>query len=475
MPVQNPCEEYNANLSRWTLVQDAVKGEAAIKAGRDLYLPLFLPHDEPRYKALLQRAVFTGYTARTLKGLTGAVFRKPPETELPPQVEYLSEDYDGSGESLDQLGKIVCDNLLQFGRIGLLVDHPSASEGLTKAQTDALNLRATIAPYPAVAVINWRAVKIGGALVLDMVTLKETASEAVDYFTMKETVQYRALMFDEARTYMQRIFDKDGNQIGQDIYPKKADGKPWKEIPFVFIGATDNRPSVDDAPLYDLAVLNVAHYRNSADYEEASHMHGQGTLFINPGEMSAETFSALNPNGITVGARRGHVLGNGGSAMLLQMEANGAAFEAMKDKVEQMKAIGARIVGLSRVQETAEAVKINASSETSTLKTIAGNASEGIEKALEFVCEFMGGDPEKATFTLNQDFFDQSMSPQEALVFLQLIDRGDIAQSDLRDRLRNTGWISGDRTDDLIDKEAEKAKDDGVGLEKKKILAKDAE
>ena len=471
MPVNVACQEYIDNLDRWSLVKDAVKGEDAIKSGRDKYLPFFVPHDEPRYKAYIQRAVYTNYTGRTLNGLVGAIFRKPPVFDLPTVIEYIEEDFDGSGQSLDQLGRIVCEDLLSTGRIGLLIDYPPTPEGLTKEQTDNFQLRATIATYPAESIINWRAVNVGGKLILDMVVLKETVYIPKDEFTVKADTQYRVLTFDENRIYIQRIFDKDGTPKQKDIYPKMAGNKPWREIPFIFCGSSNNRPEIDEASLYDLACVNIAHYRNSADYEEAAHMHGQGTLFINPGEMSADTFASLNPNGITVGARRGHVLGNGGSAALLQMQANSAAFEAMQNKVEAMKGIGARIAGLqTKVQETAEAVRINASSETSVLKTLTGNAAEGIEKALEYACLFMGGDPKQVHFTLNKDFFDQDMTPQEALVWLQLVDRADVSQADLRGRLRTTGWLEADRTDEDIDASIKDEETSGSGLKNKKVI-----
>lgn len=42
----------------------------------------------------------------------------------------------------------------------------------------------------------------------------------------------------------------------------------------------NNNPYPDNAIMYDLATLNISHYRNSADYEETMFVVGQATLFV---------------------------------------------------------------------------------------------------------------------------------------------------------------------------------------------------
>lgn len=104
------------------------------------------------------------------------------------------------------------------------------------------------------------------------------------------------------------------------------------EIPFVFFGANDNDESIDDAPLYDLAVLNLAHYRNSADYEEGNFISGQPSLFITglTKEWVSDIVNQGNP--IRLGARTANILGSGANAFLLQTDANSGLYEAMQDK-----------------------------------------------------------------------------------------------------------------------------------------------
>ena len=63
----------------------------------------------------------------------------------------------------------------------------------------------------------------------------------------------------------------------EEVVIMGADEKPLGTIPFSFVGADNNDATVDESPLYPLAQLNVAHYRNSADYEQSLFIVGQAT------------------------------------------------------------------------------------------------------------------------------------------------------------------------------------------------------
>ena len=87
-----------------------------------------------------------------------------------------------------------------------------------------------------------------------------------------------------------------------------------------------------------LPKVNIAHYRNSADFEESCFLTGQPTLFITH-SLSMEQWTEYNPGGIKLGSRAGHVLGDTGSATLLQADANSLVGDAMIKKESQMVAI----------------------------------------------------------------------------------------------------------------------------------------
>jgi hypothetical protein len=450
MPVNTTHPQYARALERWRTTRDACDPEQ-IKKERERYLPLLADHKEDpnRFDAYLARAYYVNITGRTRDGLTGAVFRNGPTHEIPAQLEYLLEDADGSGQSLEQLAKHIVSEVMMTGRYGVLVDYPEAMPGMSLEQTR--DLRAHIACYRAEDIINWKFTTESGRLKLTLVVLAERDDDEIDEFEYREVSRYRVLRLVDG-VYTQQLYDEGYNPLEDPRQPTQSDGSAWTHIPFHFIGAESNRPEVGVTPLFDLAMVNIAQYRNIADREETLHIAGQPTLFVTS-DIDLETFRQANPNGIRVGARKGHFLGPNGNAMLLQAQAVDAHDRAIDQKAEQMVSIGARLVIMKGGNQTAEAARIDASGQHSVLSTLVGNVSEALEAALEDCARYMGGEPDGVQYSLNRDFWDEGADPQLMIALIQSADRGDIAQTDLRRYYRRTGIIEATRTDEEIDQD----------------------
>lgn len=468
MPASTKNPTYQMYYDTWQQTRDAVKGSVAIKEKRARYLPV--PDGETgsegatnlryaneehkgtgtlRYRNYIKRAVYTNFTGRTKNALVGAVFRKDPTIVVPAGLEYLIDDATGDGLSLNQLAKDELSNLLEVGRAGFLVDYPQADDGLSAEDVDLLDLRASIVPYTAEQVINWKLDAYGGRKLLTLVVLEEDYPDDDDEFGHEKKKQQRILRLSD-EGYSQQIYRDEMPYTGQ-FFPTKADGSRWMEIPFIFCGSKNNDASIDDAPLADIAEVNLAHYRNSADYEESCFITGQPTLFITT-SLSAEQFAEMNPNGIKLGSRAGHVLGETGSANLVQAQANNIVREAMNSKLAEMVAIGARIVTDRGQNETAEGARIRFASENSVLGDVVNNLSEALYKCIEWVAEFMGVTGE-TEFYLNTEFYDKSVDPQLIMSMVTLLDREIIGEADIFDRLKSAGLIEPDRTLDMVKSE----------------------
>ena len=98
MPVDTQHPLYNQAADRSQTVRDVVKGAYAVKSQKTRYLPI--PNLEDYYSAdpitakqaqddyadYLYRAQFLGVTGLTMQGFLGAIFRKHPEYDLPPDI-----------------------------------------------------------------------------------------------------------------------------------------------------------------------------------------------------------------------------------------------------------------------------------------------------------------------------------------------------------------------------------------------------
>lgn len=449
-------KDYESNVPLWETTRDCVKGANTVKSRRTKYLPMPNPGDRSRqnldrYNDYLKRANFVNYTAATLDGMLGMVFRKPMQIDLQPSIEYIEENVNGAGLTLEQSIRSIISNVLMTGRHGLLVDYPPAPEGLSAAEVRELELRANIMAYKAEDVINWREDSIGGKRRLTLVTLKE-AHEKVseDGFETSYEKWHRVLRLVDG-IYIQQLYDEN-DELVEEVYPRDAVGSLWNEIPFVFVGATNNDPDVDRSPLYDIADLNISHYRNSADFEDASFMVGQPTPIISGLDQS--WVDSVLKEGVTLGSRRAVLLPEGGRGDLLQASENSMPERGMQEKEKQMIRIGARLIMDNAGVETAEAARIRFAGQNSKLAAVLGNVESALIKCLDWCMQFMGGEGENV-IELNSDFYDAKIDPQLVMAMIHLMDRGVIAMSDMRASLRDEGLIDAERTDEEIEAEAE--------------------
>lgn len=414
--------EVRAALERWDLISDCLDGEDAIKAKKDKYLPV--PDAESggkttdaRYQNYLTRAVFYGVTGRTLIGLVGQVFGRESVIELPPGIEMMVTDVEGTGTGIEQQAKKGLEYALAYGRGGLLADFPKTNGAVTRAQIESGEMRPILKLYDPRNIINWRTRKVGARTLLCLVVLRETIDVEDDGFETKTAVAYRVLRLDEKNVYTVQLYVEETvngkieiKEHGDLVTPTKADGGTFNVIPFTFFGPENNDPDLDSSPLYSMASLNIAHYRNSADFEDACFIAGQPTPVF--AGLTEEWVNNVMKGKVYLGSRGGIMLPKDGSAQLLQPSPNSMPKEAMDMKEGQMRALGAKLVEERSIRRTATEATQDEASETSILSSATKNVSAAYQQALMWALEFI---PEKGEFKfeLNSDFDLSNMTPQE--------------------------------------------------------------
>lgn len=456
--------EYKAKLASWKLVRDAVNGSEAVKAGG--HIPEVNPHDTSpdnvqRNKDRLRGAVYVNATGRTLAALSGVAFAKWPEIELPAALDYLETDADGSGVGIINQAQLTVNDVMQTARAGLLVDYPNAPVPTSRAQQDAGELRATIAFYAAEAIVNWRTVKRGALTLLGMVVLRETAEEWGG-FERSEIEQYRVLSLGKLSTeddtaperYVVQIYRKGnaGWAITEEYAPKNGGGQPWKVIPFTFIGATNNDSTPDQAPLYDLADLNIAHFRNSADHEESLRFAAQPQVWFTGVDNPEAFMQLMEKNGIYVGSRAIGI--SPGGVQILQSAPVSALAEEMGTKMDSMAALGARLVSPGEATKTATQAGGDEKTSHSVLSLVCDNVSDAYRKALQWCADFMRISG-KVDFTIGTEFAGIQFDAQQMAQALAAVQSGKLPEADFWTYCRSIGLIAADKTDEDIRGEIE--------------------
>jgi len=467
--VRAEVEEF---LPDWKKVRDVLAGERKVKEAKTLYLPKPNASDtsqenQTRYDQYVERAVFFSATKRTLDGMIGIAFRRWPEVKLPPRVEAFQDDIDGSGGALVNQVRRSLEENLGAGRGGLLVDYPNRDRAVSVAEERSDNIHPTLTQYRAEQIINWRRNDRGQ---LSLVVLHETPEEPDEYANVVVD-QWRELALGNLQTdeegagstYVVKLWRKNDKKeivLHQEFRPQDSAGKPWQEIPFQFYGAVDNDPDIDQSPLYALACLNIAHYRNSADYEESVYFNGQPTVAM--GGLTQSWVEEVLKGQVFLGSRSAIPLPNGGTISLVQADANTLAGEALKRKEEQMIAMGARLLTPGEAVKTAEQSRSETAAAHSVLSLACDNISSAYQQALKWVCRFSGAPEESVEFAIDTDFVGLIADPQLAEAIMKLWQGQAIPVSEKNRLFRIIGLIDAEKTDEEI---AEEIDAEGGGLD----------
>ena len=391
---------FQRYLHQWVMCRDCYEGEASIKSEEhaEHYLPRLSGQDAEDYRLYLQRAVFTSIFATVVNGRIGQVFRRSPKFEFADEFQMWMERVSMSRLDLSGFIKRVLTEIFVVGRTGILVDMPPDGG------------EPYFAMYKAEDIKNWRT-EDGE---LRSVSLKEMPVE--EYFDDEEGYKIehkqvcRYLTLDDQGQYIQEVYkmDKDSQEMQlEDTIKPTINGQPMDFIPFTFINTNDIAESVSKPPLFDLSAVNLAHYRNSADYEQILHMTAVPTPY-GTGLDDGETLE-------TIGATHFKALRNENAKLgLLEFSGAGASAikDSMEDKMSHMAVLGGAIVARKRGHvETAETARIRSASENSLLETICDSVEQGVEQALKHIALWMGWNDD-VTIMLNRDFINDQFDAQ---------------------------------------------------------------
>ena len=471
MAVDYEHRDYCDNIDKWKRCEIVSKGQDSVHESGPIFLPRLSDQTDNEYNAYLRRTPFFNATRRTIAGLVGMIFRKPPVVKVPESVEKMMEDVTLDGTPLHLFALRVSEEVLKVGRVGIFTDYPEVPETATKADALAENHRPTLKFYKASSIINWKTRIVKNKILLSMVVLKEVRDIPVDEFEDKEEVQYRVLdLFEidedlpagvvKRLVYRVRvIIIKEANGKKEEVtlstsFPK-IDGAYIEEIPFHFVSVDRVTWEINEPPLIDLVNINLSHYRTAADYEHGCHFTGLPTPVITGHETEKDENG--NDQRYHIGSMTAWVFRRP-EAKASFLEFKGEGLNALKDnmdrKEKQMAVLGARMLEVSRSNgvESANTAAIHRSGEQSMLACMAQALSIAITKALKTFTWFAGGDESDVSFELNRDFFPVPMDSLELTALVAAWQNGAIDYETLVENLQKGEIVRMDVTPEELQK-----------------------
>jgi hypothetical protein len=428
--VSNHRPEYDDRLPEWQLMRDAARGETAVKGAGETYLPMpsgFTTMQDGGVVAYAKykfRAQFPDIVDPTIGGMSGLIHRVESQVVMPEAMAFLFENADGLGTPLEALQVKITTELLETGRYCLLVAAPA--EGGDPY----------LAGYTAEALINWD--DDGTFYVLD------ESGQVREGFNWVDKQKFRVLEIAEGR-YQQRVFEGDNANEGEPVIPSAVGGKTLSEIPFVVINARGLGTETEAPPLLGVARSAVAMYQLSADYRWQLFMTGQETLFILGGDAPA---NGLVGAGVIV-PLKGEPGGPIPDAKYVGPDGTGidAHRQAIQDEKQNAAQSGARLFDeTAPANESGDAKRMRYTAQTATLVTIAQASAKGLEKALKYVAEMLGLNPDEVSVTANLAFIETKMNPADAEALVRIWQTGGISYDTLYELLQKGELASMERT-----------------------------
>jgi hypothetical protein len=409
--------DYEENVELWELIDDVCRGSRCVKARATRYLPKLDGETDDAYRSRRQRAKFFAATGRTKEALGGMLMRKSPEVEAGPIGDEVIGDVTLNGQSLEDYALRVAEASVSKGRGGTFIDWSESEKA------------PYLSFYKAADVINWATTRVNGREVLTMLVLREFEDHREGF----EVSRRKRIRRYEIEVENVTDADEGNDAIGGAVYfetwietaskdgaafesetPKRTltrRGIPLTRIPFVFHNATTLGSEVGEAPLGDIAELNISHYTTSASLENGRHLVGLPT----PYAIGIDD----NVKELRLGAETAWLIENE-NAKVGFLEFTGAGLgelrEALKETEDQMSQLGARLLfDQKKAVESTETHEMRASAETAALSKIAATASVGMTEVLQWLAWWGGTfeNPSEAdvSFVFNQDFVSSSIAP----------------------------------------------------------------
>lgn len=404
----------------WVKLRDVVDGERAIKAAREAYLPKFAGMDAQEYQSYLDRASFYPFTGRTIKALTGRLLRRQPtQTALPDKRRADMRVITHDGKPFPVFYKRVTREVIQMGRIGVLLDMPTRPSSQPKPYFTS---------YMPENILDWDVEEMPTSLepdaptrmVLSRVVLREFVERATAAVPQghagdsnKESepfrVRYRVLSLQNG-VYQATLYEGDESTDAEldETYAKettipKVRGKSLNYIPFYIFGAADGGTDVEQSPVLGIAQINLSHFRSYAHLEHGRYYTGFPIYY-------AEITGSEGGKPYEIGPNRVWEVEKGAKVGVVEFNGQGLKFleNALTQKEAQAAALGGRMIGVTSqsVSESADQVKMKEMNEQAMLLDIALQLDYGFTQLMRWWLDWSGDTALAKTYEIefNKDF-----------------------------------------------------------------------
>lgn len=430
---------FQEHLKDCIKIRMVFEGDKAVKANAKTHFPPNEGVSDKTYNAIIQRSVFENFTEATAKGISGLIFAKYPTISLPTSLELLKDNIDMDDNTIVDLSQNIVNELMEVGRCGLLIDVPNIdTTGMTKPETDALNIRAFTKLYKSETIINWRYEAINSVNKLTLLVLHEVYEDWTDDFTTEYKNRYRVYRLINNVCNVAVYEEKDKTFIAtMEFKPVMANRKTINYIPFIPLTYKDISIIPVKPPLMDIANINLNYYGVAVERRNVIHFVGN-PFFMGKGINTRDDKG--NALTITLGSSIAQIFQEPNADMkIVETQGTGLAFNEsyLNDCKSTMAALGARLlVPEANAQISENTMQMKTAGYRATIMQIANTASRAITQALKIIAEWEGQNPDEVKLELNTDYNLSEMDAQTITALVTAWQTGAIRQEDMFKKLQ---------------------------------------
>lgn len=396
-------------------------------------------HNIPAYQSYLQRARFPDITALIHRGLSGVATKKDPEIILTPQIEYLREKATRDDKSLIEVFRMMVNEVLGAGRVGLLVDVNQSTNQLV------------LVVYCAEAITNWKMAQIDGDDRFKMVVLSEPCHSDDDEFSHELEIEYKVcrVFLDgkdvngmETEVQIYNVQDYENDSADQEIAIPLLRGIPYDEIPLVIASSDGTGVRTWTCPLIGVSDIAISIYQKDAD------MSNSEFITCNPMLVFTGVDSENDETPDIIGSCVTWSLPDPLSKAFY-VEPASTCLAHMANRISSLmdEAIkyGVSILGNGNSKsESAETVKMRQAGNSSNLRSIIRSCGEALEDALEICQEWETNKKEIIEGSIavipSLELTEMNMTSQEQIALMQSWINGGISHESYLQRLLDAGF-----------------------------------
>lgn len=427
MALDTPSRDYIAQRDTWKQIRALSAGASAARE----YVATLPGMGDDRFDLFKKRAYYLPALPRTVETFGGLIFLREPQKKAPAALDPYIRDATLTGLSIDSLSSWAVNEVIETGRIAVLVDCPKAPAGLSVAQAEALGVRAYARVYETETILSAEYGNFGGVRKLFRVRLQETKLATDGEFNETATPRIRMLELDGG-VYTQRVFEKQA--AGQWLLVEESQpvrgGKTLDYIPIFFMNHRDHDAGAMRPPLADLSDVSISHLNSSALREWGEMWTANPTpwfagVMAAPTNEQGETSSTYS---VKLGSSEAILLSKDGKAGFLEFAGAGLASigETLDRKEKHMAALGTRaLLEDPRQAIAAETARIQNAGQNSTLGRIAAVGSAMMTNVLRELAKWANvSDLESINYALNKNFVPAGMPPEKIKANIAAVQAG---------------------------------------------------